>query len=170
MAPCGADEEDVGLPVLLANSGWAWTGWHVDGDPGADAVSRLHRGRKLWFCEFRKLQSKLLTIGNKGSIKSVSQSLPSALLDDLRRNHDVRFGVREPRDIVYFPARVCHCVLSTPRPMPLLTVTLATDPEDMAINNRRASYRPATGVRNVVFNPGSGKRGRGQKKRRFSKN
>ncbi len=26
MAHCGADEEDFGLPVLLANSGWTWTG------------------------------------------------------------------------------------------------------------------------------------------------
>ncbi len=62
MALHGADEEDFGLPELLAKSAWAWTGWHADGDPGADVVSQLQRGRKLWFFESRKLESTLLTI------------------------------------------------------------------------------------------------------------
>ena len=43
MANCGAAEEDFGLPVLFASSDWAWTGWHVDSEPGADVVSQLHQ-------------------------------------------------------------------------------------------------------------------------------
>ncbi len=145
MSRCGTDEEDFDLPVLLANSGWAWTGWHVDGDPEADVVSQLQRGRKLWFFESRQLESRLLTIGNKGSGGYRARSLPSTLLEDLKRNHRIQFCVQEAGDIVYFPARVCHCVLSGPEPTSLLTVTLATSEEEMRANKRKASYRQATG-------------------------
>ncbi len=76
-------------------------------------------------------------VDNLGSMKSKSGSLPSTLLEDPRRNHDVQFCVQEVGDIVYFPARVCHCVLSGPGPTSLLTVTLTTDAEEMEVSNRR---------------------------------
>ena len=52
-------------------------------------------------------------------------------------------------------------------PKYLLTVTLTRDPEEMARSKRRASCRQATGVRKVLLNPGSRKRDKGQKRRKF---
>ncbi len=68
LANCGADEADFGLPVLLASSDWAWTGWHVDSQPGADVISQLQRGSKLWFFESRQRETAHLTRGNKGKM------------------------------------------------------------------------------------------------------
>ena len=34
---------------LLASGGWAWSGWHIDSNPGGSVVSQLERGRKLLF-------------------------------------------------------------------------------------------------------------------------
>ncbi len=169
MSHCGTDEEDFDCPVLLANSGWAWTGWHVDGDPGADVVSQLQRGRKLWFFESRQLESRLLTIGNKRTARDKARSLPSTLLEDLKHNHMIQFCIQEAGDIVYFPAKVSHCVLSRPGPTSLLTITLTTSEEEMEANRRKASYRQATGKRKVLLNPGSRGRSRNQRRRGVSK-
>ena len=32
----------------LASGGWAWSGWHIDSNPGGSIVSQLERGRKLF--------------------------------------------------------------------------------------------------------------------------
>ncbi len=169
MANCDAAEEDFGLPVLLASSDWAWTGWHVDRDPGADVASQLQRGTKLWFFESRERESRQLTHANKGDMRGVVRSLPSILLDDLKRNHRIQFCVQNAGDVVFFPAKTCHCVLSGPGSTSLLTVTFEGSPDEMELSRKKLIHRQATGKRKAVGNPGARMRGRGQKRRRFSK-
>ncbi len=165
----GAEEESFGLPVLLANSGWAWTGWHVDREPGADIVSQLQRGSKLWFFEMKQRESRLLTIANKGSLRSLPRSVPSTLLEDLRRNPSIQFCIQKAGDVVYFPARACHCVLSGPGLTSLLTLTFEDSLEELAATSKAVAERQGTGKRKLVDKPGSRKKGRGQGRRVFSK-
>ena len=53
--------QDIGGHVsLLASGGWAWSGWHIDSNPGGSIVSQLERGRKLWFFTTRTREVKTL--------------------------------------------------------------------------------------------------------------
>ena len=166
MANCGAAEEDFGLPVLLASSDWAWTGWHVYRDPGADVVSQLKRGTNVWFFESRERESRQLTRANKGDKRGV---VPSTPLDDLKRNHRIHFCVQEAGDVVFFLAKTCHCVLSGPGPTSLPTVSFEGSSDEMELSRKKLVHRQVTGKRKAVENPGARKRGRGQRKRGFAK-
>ena len=117
----GVSERDFGLP-LLAKSGWAWTGWHVDQNPVGDVAGQLQMESKLWFFESTTRQTRMLRTCNKKEWRGVPRSLPSTFLKDLKRNHGIRFCVQEAGDVVYFQAKVCLCVLS--RPTSMLTVTV----------------------------------------------
>ena len=68
---------------LLASGGWAWSGWHIDSNPGGSIVSQLERGRKLWFFTTRTREVK--TLCRKRIVPPLERlrSLPSTLRDDL---------------------------------------------------------------------------------------
>ena len=132
-------------------------------------VSQLQRGTKLWFFESRERESRQLMRANKGDTRGVVRSLPSTLLDDLKRNHGIQFCVLEAGDVVFFPARTCHCVLSVSGPTSLLTVIFEASPDEMELSRKKLVHRQATGKRKAVENPGARKRGRGQRNRGFAK-
>ena len=91
---------------------WAFTGWHVDSNAGADIVSQLQRGSKLWMFATKKDDIKMLTNTNKGYMRSVPRSLPSTLKQDVIDYGPFHYCVQEPGDVVFFKARTCHVVLS----------------------------------------------------------
>ncbi len=101
-------------------------------------------------------------------MRSLPSSLPCTLLEDLRRNPSIQFCIQEAGDVVYFPARACHCVLSRLGPTSLLTVTFEDSPEEMAATSKAVAERQGTGKRKLIDKPGSRKRGRGQRRRVFS--
>ena len=125
----GLKKKDIKFPVMLANEGWTFTSWHVDSNTGADIVSKLQRGSKLWMLATKKDDIKMLTNANKGYMSSVQRSLPSTLMQDVVDYGPFQYCEQEPRDVVFFKARTCHVVLSGPEPNSLITATLHDPPD-----------------------------------------
>ena len=165
----GLKKKDIKFPVMLANEGWAFTGWHVDSNTGADIVSQLQRGSKLWMFATKKDDIKMLTNAKKGYMRSVQRSLASTLMQDVVDYGTFQYCVQEPGDVVFFKARTCHVVLSGPEPNSLITATLYNPPDVLAENARTSNLYQSTGKQKPLLRPGSQKLKRGQKKKRFSK-
>ena len=164
----GLKKKNIVFPVLLVNQGWAFTGWHVDSDAGADIVSQLQRGSKLWMFATNTYDIRMLTNTNKGYMRSVPRSLPSTLKQDIDDYGPFQYCVQEPGDVVFFKAKTCHVVLSGPEPNSLITATLSDPPDVLAENSRVSDHYQSTGQRRPNLDPGSRKRTRGQKKKRFA--
>ena len=135
-----------------------WLGWHVDANTGADIVSQLQRGSKLWMFATKKDDIKMLTNANKGYMSSVQRSLPSTLMQDIVNYGPFQYCVQEPGDVVFFKARTCHVVLSGPEPKSLITDTLYDSPDVLAENTRISSLYQSTGKRKPLLRPESHKR------------
>ena len=71
---------------LLASGGWAWSGWHIDSNPGGGVVNQLERGRKFWFFTIRTREVKIPF--RKRVVPPVDRLrfLPSTLQDDLQHS------------------------------------------------------------------------------------
>ena len=148
---------------LLASGGWAWSGWHIDSNPGGSIVSQLERGRKLWFFTTRTREVK--TLCRKRIVPPLERlrSLPSTLRDDLLqfREH-IAYCIQEPGDVVLFPSLTAHCVLTGPGPAALMTTTLKVEEaEEERVQRLGAQYQPQ-GVRRAIRQPGSRGKSRGK--------
>ena len=153
----GLKKKNIVFPVLLVNQGWAFTGWHVDSDAGADIVSQLQRGSKLWMFATKTDDIRMLTNTNKGYMRSVPRSLPSTLKQDIDDYGPFQYCVQEPGDVVFFKAKTCHVVLSGPEPNSLITATLSDPPDVLAENGRISDHYQSTGQRRPNLDPGSRK-------------
>ena len=154
---------------LLASGGWAWSGWHIDSNPGGSVVSQLERGRKLWF--FTTRTRELKTLRRKRIVLPLERhrSLPSTLRDDFLqfREHTV-YCIQEPGDVVLFSPLTAHCVLTGPGPASLMTTTLKVEEaEEERVQRLGAQYQPQ-GVRRAIRQPGLRGRSRGRRQSRFS--
>ena len=163
----GLDRDDIGHVSLLANGGLAWTGWHLDSDPGGAVISQLQRGRKLWFFTTNTREIKFLCCKNRGRQKSVGRSLPATMEEDLRRTKHNQYCIQEPGDVVLFSSLTAHAVLTGFGANSLLTTAFEVTEEESKRVERVGKYYQPKGSRKEVFNPGSMKRGRGKRIRRF---
>ena len=154
---------------LLASGGWAWSGWHIDSNPGGSIVSQLERGRKFWFFTTRTREVK--TLCRKRIVPPLERhrSLPSTLRDDLLQfRANIAYCIQEPVDVVLFSSLTAHCVLTGPGPAALMTTTLKVEgAEEERVQHLGAQYQPQ-GVRRAIRQPGSRGRSRGKRRSRFS--
>ena len=150
------------LHVSLLASGWAWSGWHIDSNPGGSVVSQLKRGRKLWFFTTRTREVK--TLCRKRIVLPLERhrSLPSTLRDDLLQfQEQTVYCIQEPDDVVLFSPLTAHCVLTGSGPAALMTTTLKfEEAEEERVQRLGAQYQPQ-GVRRAIRQPGSRGRSRG---------
>ena len=151
---------------LLASGGWAWSGWHIDSNPGGSIVSQLERGRKLWFFTIRTRGVK--TLCRKRIVPPLERlrSLPSTLQHDLLQFREyLVYCIQEPGDVVLFSSLAAHCVLTGPGPAALMTTTLKTEEaEEERVQRLGAQYQPQ-GVRRAIRQRG---KSRGKRRSRFS--
>ena len=108
----GLDRDDIGHVALLANGGLAWTGWHLDSDPGGAVISQLQRGRKLWFFNTNTREINFLCRKKRGRQKNVGRSLTTTMKEDLRRTGHIQYCIQEPGDVVLFSPLTAHAVLT----------------------------------------------------------
>ena len=153
---------------LIASGGWAWSGWHIDSNPGGSIVRQLERGRKLWFSTTRTREVK--TLCRKRIVPPLERlrSLPSTLRDDLLqfREH-IAYCIQEPGDVL-FSSLTAHCVLTGPGPAALMTTTMKVEEaNEERVQRLGAQYQPQ-GVRRAIRQPGSRGRSRGKRRSRFS--
>ena len=163
----GLDRDDIGHVALLANGGLAWIGWHLDSDPGGAVVSQLQRGRKLLFFTMNTREIKFPCCKNRGPQKSVGRSLPTTMEEDLRRTKHVQYCVQEPGDVVLFSPLTAHAVLTGSGANSLLTTTFDVTEEVSRRVERVGKLNQPKGSRKEVLNPGSLKKGKGKRVRRF---
>ena len=154
---------------LLASGGWAWSGWHIESNPGGSIVSQLERGRKLWFFTTRTREVK--TLCRKRIVPPLERlrSLPSTLRDELLQFQErIAYCIQEPGDVVLITSLTAHCVLTGPGPAALMTTTLKVEEtEDERVQRLGAQYKPQE-ERRAIRQPGSRGRSRGKRRSRFS--
>ena len=150
---------DIGHVALLANGGPAWTGWHRDMNPGGAVISPLQRGSNR--------ETKFLCCKNRGRQKNMRKSLPTPMMEDLRRIKHIQYCIQEPGDVVILSPMTAHAVLTGSGANSLLTTTFEVTEEVSRRVQRVGKYYQPKGSRKEILNPGSMERSRGKRVKRF---
>ena len=125
--------EQIHIPVMLANSDFAFTAWHADTDPPLTVLSQLYRGWTVWLIvPSGRLQRELC---------KDSKTKPSELLNQLKSGTipaDVIVHLQKPDEVLYLPPLAAHAVISNPGFTTMLTWQLKEDEAREAVLKRKA--------------------------------